>query len=343
DLTGHIDMFCKLLNDSLFIVGEYGWQDLCYPGDDVMLDELAADLSSLNNLDGRPFTVARMPMGPWDPDGPYCAINRTHTNSLILNDKVLVPVYGFASDAEALTIYETLMPGYEIIGIDSENIIPYAGAIHCVTNTIHAANPLIVLHQPLHILPAGTAPEVSFTINPRFENTEASVFYRLESEMDFTEAAATRSLGVWSVSLPAMAADFCYYIAGQAVSGTTTLPVWLPEQAPAAFFEVDVIDDVAVDEMIEPRMILTCYPNPFNPMTTIRYGIPEHSAVNLRIFNVSGQLVRTLLQDESHSDGIFAIPWDGRDSYGQQMPTGTYFCRLETDDLVTTQRMTLVR
>ncbi|MFC1573119.1 agmatine deiminase family protein, partial [Candidatus Eisenbacteria bacterium] len=179
DLTGHIDMFCKLMNDSLFIVGEYARPEDGYPGDYALLNDLADYLGSLHNLDGRPFSVARMPMGPWDPNGPYCALNRTHTNAQIINDKVLVPLYGFESDSLALATYEDLMPGYEIIGIGSEFIIQYAGAVHCMVNSLHSANPLVILHRPLESLPTGVSPAIRFSINPRFADTQASVYYRL--------------------------------------------------------------------------------------------------------------------------------------------------------------------
>jgi len=66
DGTGHIDMFCKLLSDTLFIVGEYDIDTPCYPGDRELLNNLADYLSTITNLDGRQFAVERMPM-PEDP------------------------------------------------------------------------------------------------------------------------------------------------------------------------------------------------------------------------------------------------------------------------------------
>ncbi|MDD3050733.1 MAG: agmatine deiminase family protein [Candidatus Cloacimonetes bacterium] len=134
DGTGHIDMFCKLLSDTLFIVGEYDEFTECFPGDRERLNEIADYFSGLTNLDGRRFAVERIPMPPYTYGGAAGTINYTYTNSLIINDLVLVPTYGFDLDEEALQIYQLLMPDHTIIGIDSAYIIEYWGAVHCVTN-----------------------------------------------------------------------------------------------------------------------------------------------------------------------------------------------------------------
>jgi flagellar hook assembly protein FlgD len=70
------------------------------------------------------------------------------------------------------------------------------------------------------------------------------------------------------------------------------------------------------------------YPNPFNPTTTIQYALSEQSTVTLRVFNILGQEVVTLVdgvQGASHYNAV----WDGRNSIGQQVSTGVYFYQLE--------------
>ena len=83
----------------------------------------------LNNFQtpyGRPYRVVRIPMPP-DEYGQYpnqWSDYLTYTNSLILNNLVLVPIYGLAQDSEALSIYQEAMPGYNIVGINMRNVIP---------------------------------------------------------------------------------------------------------------------------------------------------------------------------------------------------------------------------
>jgi subtilisin family serine protease len=84
------------------------------------------------------------------------------------------------------------------------------------------------------------------------------------------------------------------------------------------------------------------YPNPFNPGTNISYCIPEYGPVALRIFNVRGQLVRTLAAGGQNA-GWHQTRWDGRDAAGRQVASGLYFCRLEAGDYRRTIKMALVR
>ncbi len=69
------------------------------------------------------------------------------------------------------------------------------------------------------------------------------------------------------------------------------------------------------------------YPNPFNPSTTIRYGLPEESNVSLIIYDVRGQVVQTL-ESEHQSAGWYDVTWNGETADGKQISTGIYFARL---------------
>jgi hypothetical protein len=70
------------------------------------------------------------------------------------------------------------------------------------------------------------------------------------------------------------------------------------------------------------------YPNPFNPSTTIQYRLPDEGSVTLRLFNLNGQAVRTLVQ-EDQKPGEHAVQWNGEDGAGEKVPSGVYVYRLE--------------
>ncbi len=70
------------------------------------------------------------------------------------------------------------------------------------------------------------------------------------------------------------------------------------------------------------------YPNPFNPTTTIQYALPAEASVNLKIYNLLGQELATLVE-ELQGAGYHAAPWNGRNTYGVQVATGVYFYRIE--------------
>lgn len=85
------------------------------------------------------------------------------------------------------------------------------------------------------------------------------------------------------------------------------------------------------------------HPNPFNPTTRIEFTVRESARVNIRIYNVAGQLVRTLV-DEVKSPGIVHnVDWKGRNNAGQSVSSGVYFYRLTTKGFVQTKRMVLLK
>jgi len=84
-------------------------------------------------------------------------------------------------------------------------------------------------------------------------------------------------------------------------------------------------------------------PNPFNPSTIITFDLPVSMRVNLRIYDVSGRLVRTLVAGESMAAGSREKLWNGRDDTGRQVATGVYFYRLTADAFTATRRMMLVK
>jgi hypothetical protein len=87
------------------------------------------------------------------------------------------------------------------------------------------------------------------------------------------------------------------------------------------------------------------YPNPFNPSTTISYSIPETSnqvGVKLSVFNIRGQLVRTLV-DQTQGAGTYNVNWDGTDDRGRQIGSGVYFYRIQAGDFVSTRKMVVLK
>ncbi len=77
--------------------------------------------------------------------------------------------------------------------------------------------------------------------------------------------------------------------------------------------------------------LLPASPNPFNPVTHLRFGLPEDGTASLRIYDVAGRVVRALLVDEPLAAGYHDIVWDGRDDLGRPASSGVYLYRVSTD------------
>ena len=84
------------------------------------------------------------------------------------------------------------------------------------------------------------------------------------------------------------------------------------------------------------------FPNPFNPTTQIRFGIPEASNVTLRIYNSVGQLVKTLV-DGNMSEGYHQVTWDATDNSGNKLSSGVYFYRITTGTFNQVNKMLLMK
>jgi hypothetical protein len=85
------------------------------------------------------------------------------------------------------------------------------------------------------------------------------------------------------------------------------------------------------------------YPNPFNRSTTIMYGIKERAHVTLRVYNVAGQLVKTLVNDVKTPRAQYTARWEGDSNAGQPVASGVYFYRLVTKDFVRAKKMILLK
>jgi hypothetical protein len=84
------------------------------------------------------------------------------------------------------------------------------------------------------------------------------------------------------------------------------------------------------------------YPNPFNPETTIRFEVPNQSAVTLNIYNVLGQQIKSLLSGTLEA-GAHQILWDGSNDFSSSVPSGIYFAQLTYKNKKQTIKMNLIR
>ena len=92
-----------------------------------------------------------------------------------------------------------------------------------------------------------------------------------------------------------------------------------------------VIDPTGVDDT--PRTVTALYPNapnPFNPTTTIRYSLRARQQVSIRIYDVGGRLVRTLV-NEQRPAGVQKVQWHGINNSGSPVASGVYFIEMRTD------------
>jgi len=105
-------------------------------------------------------------------------------------------------------------------------------------------------------------------------------------------------------------------------------------------FELPIVSTKPNEQAVSSGISVS--PNPFNPETTIFYSVRSAGRVELNVYNIRGQMVRTLV-NEPLSAGSHEVVWNGRDDTGRACATGVYFCRVQSPKQTQTHKMLLLK
>lgn len=105
---------------------------------------------------------------------------------------------------------------------------------------------------------------------------------------------------------------------------------------------IPITADVAEKQIPTAYKLLNNYPNPFNPSTVITFEIPQSENVTLRVYNINGQLIRTLT-DENLPAGKYEKTWNGKNEIGKEVSSGIYIYRLTAGQFDRSARMLLMK
>ena len=310
DQIHHIDMHMKLLDEETLLISEYPTGVADGPQIEANIEYIQNNFTSAF---GTPYKIVRIPAP--DENGTYPNQGgdyRTFTNSVFINKTVLVPVYNSQYEADALALYEALLPGYNIVGIDCNDIIPLSGALHCITKLVHTDDPLLIVHQPLTDNFDSTTTEftVNATVQHRSDIETAQVFYRTDATQDF-EPLAMEVLdpmtSSFTVNLPAQldSTTVQYYIDATSYSGKSQVR---PMPAPEGFWSftvyngltefedtMEVVDsmNVALNLIANTSLqsIQNIYPNPIQDYFVLDVRNDNSFTSSIVLFDVNGKEV----------------------------------------------------
>jgi agmatine deiminase len=255
----HLDTWLKVLDEETLLVKRPPpWQEE-YP----RIEQNLQMLQNLTNIHGRPYEIIRIDCFPYE-DEDIAA----YTNSLILNDKVYVPLYDIPADNWALQTYRDAMPGYEVIGFPWEDWL-YYDALHCRARAIFDRHMIRMVHRPLDpVVPAAPTLAIIAMIDDRSEAGlqpgEPRIFWRLAGKTTwyFMQMMPTGVPDEYAANIPAPPphAPVEYYLTAADLTGRAAR---LPPVAPGAFYSFEVSDgglDIAVPQppqLLEPGQPLT--------------------------------------------------------------------------------------
>ncbi|MEK6551963.1 MAG: T9SS type A sorting domain-containing protein, partial [Bacteroidota bacterium] len=106
--------------------------------------------------------------------------------------------------------------------------------------------------------------------------------------------------------------------------------------------KLDLVDVKSEEALPTQFTLFQNFPNPFNPTTIISYTLPEQNIVSLKIYNILGSEVRTLISSEQ-APGVYKVEWNGRNNFGSKVASGTYIYRIKTGDFVQSKKMILLK
>jgi len=249
DGINHIDMHMKLINEETILVSDYPEGVSDGPQIDANINYV---LNNFTTKFGTPFNIVKLPVPPQasngnypDQGGWYC----TYTNSVFINNTVLVPTYYTEYDTTALRIYAEQLPGYTIVPIDCDNagsaIISASGAIHCITQSVGVEDPLLISYA---CFPLSDSEIQDYTleayINHRSGVASASLYYKTDLGSPYTELSMTNTGGNnWESTIPAFpfGTTVYYYVEGTAVNGKVQTN---PMPAPVGYKSFQIVNEV---------------------------------------------------------------------------------------------------
>ncbi len=185
-----------------------------------------------------------------------------------------------------------------------------------------------------------TYPSLTFTIYNESSYSQPYIYSLIDSLGWFSESRDTIILN----ANEQITISFEPAVQSDSVS-SLTLHVW-PEYHDYAMKSFNYIMYnllTSNEEHINAKFtLMNNFPNPFNPITTLRYDLPENSFVNVTIYDMLGREVKRLVNGEQAS-GYYQIVWDGTDNYGEKVSAGVYLYRIQASDFVQTKKMVLLK
>ena len=208
-------------------------------------------------------------------------------------------LYDQQYDTIAKRVWEEAMPGYRVVGIDCNQIIPSLGAIHCITKEVSTGDPMLIIHQPLHDQLATTS---QYIVNAMFKHrsgiNSAELYYRTDTLQPFTMVtmSATGTGDNFTASIPGQPAGSIvyYYLKGISNSGKT---LCRPLPAPAGYWKFKVIGSTGMEKP-EAINMGTVFPNPSHGNTCLPIFSKNNQHISVQLKTINGTLESVLFEGD---------------------------------------------
>lgn len=311
----HLDMHMRIIDEETIIFGQYPDGVADGPQINSNIDYL---LSEFQTSFGNKYRIIRMPMPPEnsrypDQGGDY----RTYTNSIFINKTILVPTYEERYDTTALRIYRENLPGYNVVGINCNSIIPSLGALHCITKLVGVSEPLMIAHPRLRdSYDESKEYAVTAIIKHKSGISGADLYYRAGGDSIYVNVPMTlndTAQNIWSAVIPPHAADteIQYFIKARAINGKEQVR---PIVAPEGYFNFRIYSE----PINQPPVV-----NILHPLDGAIFPIEEESvSIEIDATDVDGEITSLIVHINGDSVAIldsfpyvYTWPFPGEGEY----------------------------
>jgi agmatine deiminase len=337
DITDmHIDGFAMFAKDSMIVT--MNTADLNYWG------VPAGDITTLYNAtdsSNRPYHFVFVPLTQNNVITTYgenLGYKGSYVNYYVANSAILVPNYNDPNDAVANNIIQGLYPGKTVRGIDVRNLYKYGGMVHCVTQQQPAGNTPLPIHLASFTATvlANNRVRLDWRTISEISNYGFWVQRKRQTETEWYELPNSFLPGHGTTNEPH---DYTF------TDNTISVGTWLyrlkqvDSNGTVGFIEpITVSVLTSVEESLPTGFKLEQnYPNPFNPSTTIKFSLPENAFVTLKVYNLLGQGVQTLVK-ENLQKGNYEVQFNAN-----ALASGIYHYRIEAGEHSQVKKMVLIR
>ncbi len=318
----HIDCWSKFLAVDKIMIREVPQNNQDYDDVEGVVDYYRKQISAF----GTPYRISRV----YTPNGePY-------TNSLILNNKVLVPKTGSQYDDDAIESYQETMPGYEVLGFtNSAHPWKTYDALHCRAKGIPDMGMLYVYHVPLHdtVTDSGDGLLIEAIIKPYSGNAliddSVVVFYDIDNQNTFQSVPFEKVAGdTFSAVIPTQYKDvaIAYYLHAEDQAGRSENYPYIGVADPYTFFgEYTGTDCNDINPGKMETLLCRCVVQPLLSRVTFTFtSLNTSETALLSIYTSTGKIVKRIATP-GHTSSIY---WNGEDNHGTPVSAGMYYYTL---------------
>ncbi len=347
--TGHIDIYLKQYDHESMIATKYP-EEMPASSDITTVQNNLDLIAGYTTANETPYYVDRIFL-PHDDDGTYVKYlsqnpdlqARGFVNGLFVNKTFIFPSFsndadGYQQDTEAaIARYKQLLPGYNIVPIDSRYLAPMGGAIHCITMQIPAENPVLYKHKSYR----GAQEEKNiYSFKVEIDNHSgieySNLYFRVRnSGLDWQKVELAKVDDTFATAVDMAVLDIKdtveYYFESMTNNQKKTV---YPITAPDGYFSFWFKDDTSIEEDSELSDI-KLYPNPIRNEATLELYSTLETEATLSIFDLLGGKIANL--------GVANLR-QGTNSIHFNVPNvaaGVYILKLESAEITTTQKIVI--